>query len=217
MNEEISFSILFLNFQIPLIISLLNKSNRIISNETQNILSNLERLSNVILCCNDKNESFNDSNIIKNEKNHKKEIKKKNLFYSLSCKVNIIFNILRIRKRMYQVDCLTKKINVNFFNYMKENKKELGIERNILVYLKKNIKVTSKIFLKQLKKKYPKINEYFNSFINSDKFKQLMRVIDEKNDKEYRKLFESQLIIHQTIFNSINKIIVQSDLISNSN
>jgi hypothetical protein len=118
---------------------------------------------------------------------------------------------------MYQVDCLTKKINVNFFNYMKENKKELGIERNILVYLKKNIKVTSKIFLKQLKKKYPQINEYFNSFINSDKFKQLMRVIDEKNDKEYRKLFETQLIIHQTIFNSINNIIVQSDLISNSN
>ena len=26
---------------------------------------------------------------------------------------------------MYQVDCLTKKINANFFNYMKENKKEL--------------------------------------------------------------------------------------------
>ena len=52
---------------------------------------------------------------------------------------------------MYQVDCLTKKINVNFFNYMKENKKELGIERNILIYFKKNIKVTSKSFLKQLK------------------------------------------------------------------
>ena len=142
---------------------------------------------------------------------------KKKLILLLLKQSKYFFLNLRIRKRMYQVDCLTKKINVNFFNYMKENKKELGIERNILVYLKKNIKVTSKIFLKQLKKKYPQINEYFNSFINSDKFKQLMRVIDEKNDKEYRKLFESQLIIHQTIFNSINNIIVQSDLISNSN
>ena len=126
---------------------------------------------------------------------------KKNIFYSFSNKVKYIFKFLRIRKRMYQVDCLTKKINVNFFNYLKENKKEIGIERNILVYLKKNIKVTSKSFLKQLKKKYPKINDYFNSFINSNKFKQLMKVIDEKNDKEYRKLFESQLIIHQQIFN----------------
>ena len=27
-----------------------------------------------------------------------------------------------------------------------------------------------------------------------------MKIIDEKNDKEYRKLFESQLIIHQKIF-----------------
>ena len=116
---------------------------------------------------------------------------------------------------MYQVDCLTKKINVNFFNYMKENKKELGIERNIIVYLKRNIKVTSKSFLKQLKKKYPKINQYFNSFINSDKFKQLMKIIDEKNDKEYRKLFESQLIIHQTIFNQIN-LISKSNIHSNT-
>ena len=116
---------------------------------------------------------------------------------------------------MYQVDCLTKKINVNFFNYMKENKKELGIERNILIYFKKNIKVTSKSFLKQLKKKYPIINQYFNSFINSDKFKQLMKTIDEKNDKEYRKLCESQLIIHQTIFNQFN-LIPQSNIHSNS-
>ena len=80
MNEEISFSILFLNFQIPVIISILNTSNEIISNESENILSNLERLSNVILCCNDRNESFNDSNIIKNENNYKKEIKKKTYF-----------------------------------------------------------------------------------------------------------------------------------------
>ena len=116
---------------------------------------------------------------------------------------------------MYQVDCLTKKINVNFFNYMKENKKELGIERNILIYLKKNIKVTSKSFLKQLKKKYPIINQYFNAFLNSDKFKQLMKTIDEKNDKEYRKLFESQLIIHQTIFNQLN-LISQSNNHSNT-
>ncbi len=63
---------------------------------------------------------------------------------------------------------------------MKENKKQLGIERNILIYLKKNIKVTSKFFLKQLKKKYPKINQYFNSFVDSDKFKQLMKIIEKK-------------------------------------
>ena len=50
---------------------------------------------------------------------------------------------------------------------MKENKKQLGIERNILIYLKKNIKLTSKFFLKQLKKKYLKINQYFNSFVDS--------------------------------------------------
>ena len=74
---------------------------------------------------------------------------------------------------------------------MKENKKQLGIERNILIYLKKNIKVTSKFFLKQLKKKYPKINQYFNSFVDSDKFKQLMKIIEKKmikNIENYSKV-----------------------------
>ena len=78
MNEEISFSILFLNFQIPLIISLLNKSNQIISNETQNILSNLERLSTVILCCNNKTENLSNLNEIEN--NFKNEGEKKTYF-----------------------------------------------------------------------------------------------------------------------------------------
>ena len=45
---------------------------------------------------------------------------------------------------------------------MKENKKELGVERKILVFMKKNSKVTSKSFLIQLKKKYPKLIEYFD-------------------------------------------------------
>ena len=80
MNEEISFSILFLNFQIPLIISLLNKSNQIISNETQNILSNLERLSNVILCCNNRKPINNEIDIKQKENSFKNEIKKKTYF-----------------------------------------------------------------------------------------------------------------------------------------
>ena len=74
---------------------------------------------------------------------------------------------------------------------MKENKKQLGIERNILIYLKKNIKLTSKFFLKQLKKKYLKINQYFNSFVDSDKFKQLMKIIEKKmikNIENYLKI-----------------------------
>jgi len=116
---------------------------------------------------------------------------------------------------MYQVDCLTKKINVNFFNYMKENKKELGIERKILVFMKKNSKVTSKSFLIQLKKKYPKINEYFDSFINSNKFKQFMKNIKEKNDQEYLKLFNNHLKNYQQLFNQNIKVIPQS--INNAN
>ena len=99
--------------------------------------------------------------------------------------------------------------------YNKKNKKELGIERKILVFMKKNSKVTSKSFLIQLKKKYPKINEYFDSFINSNKFKQFMKNIKEKNDQEYLKLFNNHLKNYQQLFNQNIKVIPQS--INNAN
>lgn len=80
MNEKITLALDFFIFQIPNIISFLNRSNEIISNESENILSNLERLSNVILCCNKRKRIINEININQNENSFKKEIKKKTYF-----------------------------------------------------------------------------------------------------------------------------------------
>ena len=80
MNEENTLPLNFLSFQIPNIISILNITNEIISNETENILSNLERLSNLILCCNERKRIINESNFNKNENGFKKEVKKKTYF-----------------------------------------------------------------------------------------------------------------------------------------
>ena len=78
MNEKITFPLHFLNFKIMNIIAILNRSNEIISNETKNILSNLERLSTVILCCNNKTENLSNLNEIEN--NFKNEGEKKTYF-----------------------------------------------------------------------------------------------------------------------------------------
>ena len=102
---------------------------------------------------------------------------------------------------MYQVDCMTKKLNVNFFKFMKENKKELNIDRNTLMFFKKNMKFTSKSISEQLKIKYPKINEYFNSFLNSNVYAHLIENIKQKNDDEYTKLFFKHVKNHQKLFN----------------
>ena len=80
MNEEITLPFNFLSFQIPNIITILNKSNEIISNESENILSNLERLSNVILCCNNRKPIINEIDIKQKENPFKNEIKKKTYF-----------------------------------------------------------------------------------------------------------------------------------------
>lgn len=78
MNEEITLPFHFFIFQIPNIMSILNTSNEIISNESENILSNLERLSTVILCCNNKTENLSNLNEIEN--NFKNEGEKKTYF-----------------------------------------------------------------------------------------------------------------------------------------
>ena len=78
MNEEITFPLHFLNFKIMNIIAILNRSNEIISNEIIKILSNLERLSTVILCCNNKTENLKNLNEIEN--NFKNEDEKKTYF-----------------------------------------------------------------------------------------------------------------------------------------
>ena len=62
------------------IIAILNRSNEIISNETKNILSNLERLSTVILCCNNRKPINNEIDIKQKENSFKNEIKKKTYF-----------------------------------------------------------------------------------------------------------------------------------------
>ncbi len=80
MNEEITLPFHFFIFQIPNIMSILNTSNEIISNESENILSNLERLSNVILCCNNRKPIFNEIDIKQKENSFKNEIKKKTYF-----------------------------------------------------------------------------------------------------------------------------------------
>ena len=80
MNEENTLPLNFLSFQIPNIITILNKSNEIISNESENILSNLERLSNLILCCNNRKRIINERNLIQNENGFKKKKKKKTYF-----------------------------------------------------------------------------------------------------------------------------------------
>ncbi len=80
MNEEITFPLHFFNFQIVNIITTLNKSNEIISNETKNILSNLERLNNIILWSNNKKEKLKDSTFNEINNNLKKETRKKTYF-----------------------------------------------------------------------------------------------------------------------------------------
>ena len=105
---------------------------------------------------------------------------------------------------MYQVDCMTKKLNVNFFKFMKENKKELNIDRNTLIFFKKNMKFTSKSISEQLKIKCPQINEYFESFLKSNVYNHLINNIKQKNDEEYSKLFFKHVKNHQKLFNENN-------------
>ena len=106
----------------------------------------------------------------------------------------------RNRKRMYQVDCMTKKINVNFLRFMRENKKYLGIENYMLMFFKKNMKFTSKSIIEEMERKYPNVKNYFDLFLKSENFKKMLEVIELKHDEEYKKIFLSHVKNYKILF-----------------
>ncbi len=118
----------------------------------------------------------------------------------------------RNRKRMYQVDCMTKKINVNFLRFMRENKKYLGIENYMLMFFKKNMKFTSKSIIEDMERKCPQIKSYFNLFLSSENFKKMFDTIELKHDDEYKKIFLSHVKNYKRLFeDNLKNIQNQSD------
>jgi flagellar basal body rod protein FlgB len=101
-----------------------------------------------------------------------------------------VFYIFRNKiKRMYRIDCMTRKINVNFFHYIKENYNNLNINEELLEFFKSNIRYTSRTKFQDLNIKYPKFKEIYDGYLKSPQFKKLVNMIRNKYDDEYLKLF----------------------------
>ena len=195
--------------EFPQIILSLDEIDKLMSNQYQQIQNNFEILFSLYNnhlgnSKDNKERNYEMLNIIeKNDDSIQKiclnlinenDINKEKPYFKVSYRT-------KNKKRMYQVDCMTKKLNVNFFKYMKQNKKELNIDKNILNFFKKNMKLTSRTIIEQLKKKCPKINEYFQKFLQSNIFTHLMDNIKQKNDEEYSNLFIKHVKNHQKIIN----------------
>jgi hypothetical protein len=92
-------------------------------------------------------------------------------------------------KRMYRFDCMTRKINVNFYHFIKENSSTLGVDSTFISLFRSLIRHTSRKNFKDLYKKYPQFKRYYNSYLNSTTFKKLVHQTKTKYDDEYMRLF----------------------------
>ncbi len=92
-------------------------------------------------------------------------------------------------KRMYRIDCMTRKINVNFYHYLKDNSRKLSLDNELIEYFKNNIRYTSRSKFQEIDKKYPNFKSIYDDYLLSDKFKKLIMNIKNKYDDEYLKLF----------------------------
>jgi hypothetical protein len=90
---------------------------------------------------------------------------------------------------MYRIDCMTRKINVNFYHYIKENQKNFNLNDELLEFFKGNIRFTSKSKFQEINKKYPDFKLIYDDYLKSDRFKKLILNIKNKYDEEYLKLF----------------------------
>lgn len=199
-------------FEFPKIILSLNDINNLMNSQYQQIQNNFEILfslsNNYLYNSQHKN---NCKKLSFKEKLNLDEIKQ--ISYDIKNKNNINkkkphFKVLdksKIKKRKCQSDCLTKKLNLNFFKFIKENKKELNIDKSVLYFLKKHLKLTSKSIFEQLKTICPKINEFFDKFLKSNVFKKLMDNIKKKYDREYSNLFFNHITNFQKLLNEKNE------------
>ena len=199
-------------FEFPKIILSLNDISNLMTTQYQQIQNNFEilfSLSNNFLY--NSQHKNNCKKLSFKEKLNSDEIKQ--ISYDINIKNNINkkkphFKVLdesKIIKRKCQSDCLTKKLNLNFFKFIKENKKELNIDKSVLYFLKKHLKLTSKSIFEQLKTICPKINEFFDKFLKSNVFKKLMDNIKKKYDREYSNLFFNHITNFQKLLNEKNE------------
>lgn len=90
---------------------------------------------------------------------------------------------------MYRIDCMTRKINVNFYHYIRENHKRLNLTEELVEFFRNNIRYTSRNKFLEIDKKYPYFKEIYDEYLKSDRFKKLILNIKLKYDDEYLKLF----------------------------
>ena len=199
-------------FEFPKIILSLNDISNLMTTQYQQIQNNFEILFSLSNNYLDNSQQKNNCKKVNfKEKKNSEEIQK--IRFDLINKNNINkekphFKVIyksNIKKRKYQADCMTKKLNLNFFKFIKENKKELNIDKSVLYFLKKHLKLTSKSIIEQLKINFPKIKEYFEKFLKSNVFKKLMDNIKKKYDREYSNLFFNHITNFQKLLNEKNE------------
>jgi len=108
-------------------------------------------------------------------------------------KSKVFFQVVYVfknkKKRMYRIDCMTRKINVNYYKYVKDNQKSLALSSDFVKGIKNIVRFTSRIKFQEINKKFPEFRASFESFIQSQAFKNLILSLKKKYDLEYLKLF----------------------------
>lgn len=65
----------------------------------------------------------------------------------------------------------------------------MGLTNELLDLVRNNIRFTSKNKFHHIEEKYPNFKKYYEEYLESDKFKNLIKNIKSKYDHEYVKLF----------------------------
>lgn len=90
---------------------------------------------------------------------------------------------------MHRIDCMTRKINSCYYQFLLENTEKYQIDPISLNELKSNLRFTSKQKFQLVNSKYPFFKDLYELFLKSYLFNQLLLSVKCKYDKEYLKLF----------------------------
>lgn len=179
-NNSIVNLINFIQAQISNSLGTVNQQN------TQKIPSIIEAssapIAQIFTCPNTDLKEFYDNKEAKAKFLALKEQNTKKMF-------NVIYMYKNKMKKFYRIDCMTRKINVSLYHFIKESRKKYNVDDEILKGLKYNIRFTSKSKFRELDKKFPLFKSIYEEYLKSDRYKRLLSSVKAKYDDEYLKIF----------------------------
>ena len=125
---------------------------------------------------------------------------------------NLVFQVVYLFEnketpRYYRTDCMSRKINSSFLNFIKCNRVRLDINYQFIKAFQKNLNFTSRKRYQEFALKFNNFALIYEEYLTSNHYQEMINANKTSYKDSYFKLFykHTKNFIDYQLFNSLNK------------